>query len=295
MPKLAQQLYQAQTSYKGALTRPALWDAWHPNEGDIILCTPAKCGTTWTQTIITMLLYGTTDLPDRVSALSPWLDSALKDAKHITRSVGSPTGRRLIKTHTPADGFPIWNGVQLVAVYRHPLDVFLSIRSHVTNMKGVQNPDLCGPVPDALNYYLEGSFNADDIDRDYLSSFVHHYLHTINRPHQDDLILLHYANMVADPRHAVKELAVRLELDHDDVLIDAITNATHFNAMKAQASKFAPEGGNGVWHKDAAFFDSGGTLKWQRRISEKSVALFERRLRALLPKREHSNWVKFGT
>ncbi|WP_299740768.1 sulfotransferase domain-containing protein [uncultured Roseobacter sp.] len=294
MPKKARQFHKAEVEYRGTLTRPERWGAWQPNEGDIIICTPAKCGTTWTQAIVNMLLYGRAELPGRISALSPWLDSALGDADPGTPTPISPSGRRAIKTHTPSDGFPVWHGVHLVAVYRHPLDVFLSIRKHVMNMKGVDNPDLCGPVPEALTYYLNGAYDIENIDRDYLVTLVYHYLRTLNRPHQTNLILLHYSNMVADHRGTVARLARALEIDHDDALIDAVTKATDIGAMRADAGTFAPEGGKGFWHKDAAFFDIGGARKWQGQLSDEEVDQFEARLCELLPDAEHASWLKYG-
>ncbi len=41
----------------------------------------------------------------------------------------------MVKTHTPADGFPVWEGVTVISVYRHPLDVFFSMRKHIANTK----------------------------------------------------------------------------------------------------------------------------------------------------------------
>lgn len=294
MGKTAQQLHPAVLTYRGALTRPERWADWSPRQGDIIVCTPAKCGTTWTQTIIAMLLYGTTQLPDRLSALSPWLDSNLGDAERPAQVPPSPSGRRVVKTHTPADGFPVWDGVRVVAVYRHPLDVFLSIRKHVMNRKDGDNPDLCGPVESALTYYLGGGFDLADLDRDFLASIVGHYRHSVNRAGLNDLILLHYSDMIADHRGTVARLAHGLEITQDATLIDAVTQATGFAQMQSNAAQFAPEGGQGFWRSDAAFFDCGGTRKWQGQISEAQVTAFDAALARLMPEAEQSYWLKWG-
>lgn len=294
MPKKSRMLHPAEASYQGGLTRPEQWSGWQPNEGDIIVCTPAKCGTTWTQTMILMLLHQTVELPDRVSVLSPWLDSALGDAQSNADLPASPSGRRLIKTHTPADGFAVWEHVHLVAVYRHPLDVFLSIRNHVKNMKSVDNPDLCGPMAHALDYYLNGAFDNADCDRDHLSSITAHYLRTTNRRQVGNMTQLHYTNMIEDHRGTVEKLARQLEIEHDDALIDDVTEATAFSAMKSKAVNFAPEGGKGFWHKDAAFFDSGGTHKWEGLFSEAEIEKFETRLGELLADEDQRNWLQNG-
>ncbi|MFK7765268.1 MAG: sulfotransferase domain-containing protein [Roseobacter sp.] len=294
MPTSATLLYPALQEYRGRLTRPEKWADWTPNEGDVVVCTPAKSGTTWTQTMIAMLLYGTTELPDRLSALSPWLDSALGDADRVPNVPLSPSGRRVVKTHTPSDGFPIWKGVHVVAVYRHPLDVFLSIRKHVINMKDAEDPVLCGPLPTALESYLNGVFDPQASDKDSLSSVISHYSKTTQRPHQKGLVLLHYANMIADPVTTVRKLADDLSIEHDPTLIEAIVRATRIDTMRSKAKYYAPEGGKGFWTQDAAFFDGGGTRKWEGLLSGVEEARFLEVLHQLLPSTVEQQWLTIG-
>jgi len=295
MPRSAQQLHPALRAYSGHRTRPERWVDWRPHEGDIIVSTPAKCGTTWTQSILTMLLYGSVDLPDRVSALSPWVDSNLSDADHVSGVPFSPSGRRVIKTHTPADGFPIWKGVTVVAVYRHPLDVLLSVRKHLKNMKDVDGGEICGPIDTALSFYLDGAFDFQSNDSDKLATITTHYRHTLHRAHQKDLVLMHYADMISDHRGAVAHLARRLEIEADPALIDAITEATAIDAMRSDPIKFAPEGGKGFWHNDAGFFAKGGTNQWRDAFTDHQLARFEDRLAELVPDPQERAWIKFGS
>ncbi len=244
--------------------------------------------------MIAMLLYGTTELPDRLSALSPWIDSALEDADHVNAVPFSPSGRRVVKTHTPSDGFPIWGDVHVVAVYRHPLDVFLSIRKHVTNMKDADNPDLCGPLSSALEYYLNGVFAPEANDNDFLSTVVSHFRRTTRRLHQTDLVLLHYSSMIADPVGTLRALALRLSIDHTPDLIDAIAQATNIDVMRRKADQFAPEGGKGFWTEDAAFFDGGGTRRWEGLLTREDEARFEDVLAKQLPEEVDRKWLTAG-
>ena len=112
-------------SYRGFITDPDRWSSWRPRRGDVLVCSPPKCGTTWTQTIVAMLIHKETDLPEAVPVLSPWVDADLGiPADEVAAALERQTRRRVVKTHTPADGFPIWQDVSVIAVYRHPLDVF---------------------------------------------------------------------------------------------------------------------------------------------------------------------------
>jgi aryl sulfotransferase len=68
-------LAPASRIYREATIDPGRWTIWAPGKGDILVCTPSKCGTTWTQTILAMLVHGGQELPERISALSPWVDA----------------------------------------------------------------------------------------------------------------------------------------------------------------------------------------------------------------------------
>ena len=49
--------------YLSLIADNARWDGFSFREGDIIISTPPKCGTTWTQMICAMLIFQTPDLP----------------------------------------------------------------------------------------------------------------------------------------------------------------------------------------------------------------------------------------
>ena len=165
-------LAPAVRSYRGSTTDPLRWATWSPRKGDILVCTPPKCGTTWTQTMLAMLVNGSSDLPEKVPVLSPWVDADLGvSADEVAATLAAQKGRRVVKTHTPADGFPIWDGVTVIAVYRHPLDVFFSLRKHEAN-KSVVMPDhpMSLPVPDSIRRFINGPADPDDFDKDTLAS-----------------------------------------------------------------------------------------------------------------------------
>src|SRR5207249_1477157 len=45
--------------YRNIVIDNTRWDGFAFREGDIIISTPAKCGTTWTQTICALSIFGT--------------------------------------------------------------------------------------------------------------------------------------------------------------------------------------------------------------------------------------------
>ncbi len=198
----------------------------------------------------------------------------------------------MVKTHTPADGFPIWEGVTVIAVYRHPLDVFFSLRKHTANRT---NPDAddprLGPVSKAIRTYVS---DTDDFDHDNLATLTAHYTKTVLSGRLTDLKLFHYSDMVRDGRRTVQALATAAGIDADASLIDTVTKATAFGAMKAKAADYAPVAGTGFWKSDQNFFDSGSSKKWEGQLSEEELALYQGRLEELLPDAQSRDWLEGG-
>lgn len=283
-------------AYRGVLTRPERWATWVPRRGDILVCTPSKCGTTWTQTILAMLVNGGPDLPAKLPVLSPWVDADLGvPADEVAAALAAQTGRRVVKTHTPADGFPVWDGVTVIAVYRHPLDVFFSLRKHSANRRDTtaENP-MIWPVPKSFAFFVGGKFDPDAFNDDTLDAMTLHYTRTALSGRLPDLKLFHYAAMVRDGRRAVVCLARAAGIDADDRLIDRVTEATAFGAMKAKAADYAPVGGTGFWRDDRNFFDSASSRKWEGQLSAEELALYDRRLKDLIPDNMARAWLEDG-
>ena len=110
------------------------WEGFDLRPDDIIISTPPKCGTTWTQMITALLIFQTPDLPARLARLSPWLDMRTRARRDVVADLEAQTHRRFIKTHTPLDGIPLAEGVTYICVGRDPRDVGLSMGDHRTNL-----------------------------------------------------------------------------------------------------------------------------------------------------------------
>src|SRR3712207_9198797 len=85
----------------------ARWDHFPFREGDIVISTRSKSGTTWMQMICALLVFQTPELPAPLSQLSPWLDWLAVPQRQVYAELAAQRHRRFIKTHTPLDGVPI--------------------------------------------------------------------------------------------------------------------------------------------------------------------------------------------
>jgi len=223
-------------SYKGSLTNTDRWQQFQNNPGDVFVCTPPKCGTTWTITIVTMLAKGRTDVNPQ--ELVQWVDAEVVPINDVVNALAAQTGRRCIKTHTPFDGIPWYSDAAYIAVYRHPIDALFSLRKHMANAHDTpQDHPLLGTEDDSLKSFISRSAEPDDIDAGCLVGLLEHYKSYAATPRPDNLLLLHYSDMLADARGNIQRIAGHIGVDAEPALIDAIHEASSFGKMKSQDRK----------------------------------------------------------
>src|SRR4051812_44551059 len=120
--------------YRSLISDNARWDGFTFRPSDIVISTPPKCGTTWTQMLCALLVFDGPDFPAPLSQISPWLDQSLRPLDEVYARYEAQRHRRFIKTHTPLDGVPMPDDVTYVVVGRDPRDVMISMEHHWANM-----------------------------------------------------------------------------------------------------------------------------------------------------------------
>lgn len=285
-------LFPAVRAYKGSVSRPEHWSRFEPRRGDVIVCSPPKCGTTWMQTIVSMLLVGGPVLPERLSTLSPWLDGVFT-GDELLSSLNQRPGRRVVKTHTPVDGFPAWEGVTVIAIFRHPLDVFLSLRDHVANLRDEAEHPLGGELKAAFEHFLNGVFDPERVDERNLATLVQHFRAT-TAGHQPRLRRVHYADLIHNPTAILLSLEALLEVHLAPGTLEQLRAATTFEAMKMDAGRLAPMSGTAHWRDDAAFFSVGGFRSQAGALSSEQRAAYQARMETLVPDADERRWLENG-
>src|SRR5580704_17699451 len=61
--------------YRTLVSDNLRWRHFTSRPGDIFVCTPAKCGTTWEQTIVSSLLFADGRAPGPVTEIAPWIEA----------------------------------------------------------------------------------------------------------------------------------------------------------------------------------------------------------------------------
>src|SRR5262249_33563917 len=120
--------------YQTIFTDSARWDGFVFRPDDIVISTPAKCGTTWLQTICALEIFQRTTFYQPMDRISPWVDILVRPIDEVLADYESQTLRRFIKTHTPLDGLPFDDRVTYVCISRDPRDVAVSWDGHFSNL-----------------------------------------------------------------------------------------------------------------------------------------------------------------
>ncbi|HUL82192.1 MAG TPA: sulfotransferase domain-containing protein, partial [Gammaproteobacteria bacterium] len=99
---------------------------YRPSPGDVFVCTYPKCGTTWVQYIVYLLVHGGEPLPagGRMDAVFPHLEEV---GSAQVRALREP---RLIKTHLPFGRTPWHPAARYLYVVRNPFDCAVSFYHH---------------------------------------------------------------------------------------------------------------------------------------------------------------------
>src|SRR6267143_6116526 len=116
--------------YEASMYDSNRWDGFELRPGDIIISTPPKCGTTWTQMICALLIFQTPAFDRPLDLISPWFDMLTRPRADVVADLEAQTHRRFIKSHTPLDGLPAGEGVTYLCVGRDPRDAAVSMSHH---------------------------------------------------------------------------------------------------------------------------------------------------------------------
>src|SRR3954447_8297135 len=92
-------------TYTGPVADSRRWAGFEHRAGDIVISTPSKCGTTWTQMLVALLVFDGPEFPEQLGVVSPWLENDFTPVDEICQRLVAQQHRRFIKTHTPLDGF----------------------------------------------------------------------------------------------------------------------------------------------------------------------------------------------
>jgi len=262
-------------TYAGLIADSTRWHGFEARSDDIIITTPSKCGTTWTQMLVGNLVMGRADFGN-LSEVSLWYDACLRSREATAELAAVQSHRRFFKTHSPLDGMPLLPDATFLCVMRHPLDVALSrydhrdsqdhARTETIRMEADNSPwlpptrDRQPTEPDEfIRWWIDNDrphLGAGALGLADLCNQARTYWEARNEP---NVHLFHYSDLWDDLGAQLRRLAQVLNIDVDAARIEEIQEATTLDAMRGRADQMAPEAHLGIWKSTEAFFSHGGT------------------------------------
>jgi aryl sulfotransferase len=278
--------------YQSADEDSARWAGFEFREGDIVISTRSKSGTTWMQMICALLVFRTPDLPAPLGDLSPWLDWLVTPRDDVFARLAAQQHRRFIKTHTPLDGIPLDPRATYIVVARHPLDMAVSLYHQGENINRARMSELVGkpelatprPRPPVHEWLLRWIDNDADPreEMDSLPGVLWHLSDAWARRAEPNVVIVHYADLLADLEAQMRQLAGLLEITVPGPAWPALAQAATFEQMRAGAGEIL--GPPGVLKSTAAFFRRGTSGAGREQLTGAELAHYDARAATMAPR-----------
>jgi aryl sulfotransferase len=258
-----------------------IWNDFQFRDGDIVIATYAKSGTTWTQQIVAQLLFqGAEDV--NVAELSPWLDLRIPPKEVKLPAVEAQTHRRFLKTHLPVDALVFSPKAKYIYVGRDGRDVLWSMYNHHASANDLwyqavnDTPGRVGPPVERPPASIRQYFH-DWLDRDGhpFWPFWENVRSWWAVRHLPNVLLLHYADLKADLPGQIRLIADFLSIDIDEERWPAILEHCSFDYMKANAEKSVPLGGVIFEGGAKTFIHKGTNGRWRDVLTPEEVRKYE--------------------
>jgi hypothetical protein len=284
--------------YRSLVADSARWDGFEFRPGDVVISTPPKCGTTWTQMLCALLIFDGPDFPAPLDEISPWLDMCNRSLDDVRSVLAAQSHRRFIKTHTPLDGLPLRPDVTYLVVGRDPRDVAVSFEHHAANMdfdhflalrsEAVGDGDVADlpprtpPSEDPVERFRQFVNDETPGGPPNLFSVLHHLDTGWQRRRDRNVALFHYADFKADLTSELLRLADVLGIPCSPERARALVPEASLARMRERAGELAPAASQRNWKDVRGFFRSGGVGEWRQRVTDADLAAYEARVAALV-------------
>ncbi|MPY45029.1 sulfotransferase domain-containing protein [Streptomyces phyllanthi] len=233
------------------------WVSFPFRPGDIVICAPGKCGTTWVQMICALLVFQTPDLPAPLNQLSPWLDDPTGIRHEVFEWYAAQRNRRFIKTHSSLADVPALPQVTYIVVGRNPLDAAVS-SYHQQKRTDAASGSADRSLGDSARAWLLdwiAEEPASPTQPSPLGGILQRIADAWARRDEPNVVLTHYEDLSADLEGQMRLLAARLGITVAEELWPGLVKAATFGRMRAAADRIEPFAG--VLKDNASFFRRG--------------------------------------
>jgi aryl sulfotransferase len=275
------------------------WNWFKFRDGDVVVATFAKTGTTWTQQVVGHLILNGEE--GALFDVSPWVDFRAIPLELVLGTVEAQEHRRFLKTHLPVDALVFSPKAKYLYIARDGRDMLWSMYNHhagfteqayamMNTIIGRVGPPLEAPKVDVVQYFREW---LDGGGLPLGVSFWEHVQGWWNIRHLPNVKLLHFNNLKADLPGQMREIAKFLDIAIDEAKFPAMVEHCGLDYMRRTASQHSPildmafkEGGN-------TFFNKGTNGRWKDLLTADDLRRYDEAVRANLTP-DCAHWVETG-
>jgi aryl sulfotransferase len=289
------------TIYRSLAHDSTRWQGFEFRQGDIVITTPPKCGTTWVQMICGLLIFQRPSLPRPLDEISPWLDMLTRKRDDVIGQLAAQTHRRFIKSHTPLDGLPLDDRVTYICVGRDPRDAAVSMDHHRSNFHFEtffakrtevagredlaehleRDPPSTSPTQEGRFWQWVDSPVPAEHSTSSLVLTLRHFDEALRARERANVVVLHYADLKADLEGEMRRLARRLDIEVAEARWPTLVQAASFDAMRSRAAEIVPNAGEGLFKESERFFHSGTGGQWRAFFDQAAEQRYQARISAL--------------
>ncbi len=297
---------RAERDYLTWFTDSRRWEGYRPREDDIVIATAWKCGTTWTQQIVGLLVFGSPE-PRPVHDLSPWIDCRfLGSTDDVYALIEGQEHRRFLKSHLPFDGLPHYDQVKYIHVARDGRDLCMSAWNHHGALTPVSREMISACAADSLGPFPTCPDDPRQYWHDWLTrgvakgesdgfpdlSFFDLEATFWKARHRENLLLVHYNDLKADLDVEMRRIAAFLSIEHPESLWPSLVEAATFDAMKRNGAALMPRAAMAFEGGSDRFLFKGTNGRWRDVMTADDLALYDRVASRMTP--GLGRWVEQG-
>ena len=276
------------------------WRRYTPRSDDIVIATYPKCGTTWMQRIVGMLVFQTAE-PMPIMQISPWIDRRFpQPIEAVVAQIEAQKHRRFLKSHLPLDGLPFYDDVKYIHIARDGRDACMSFHHHCTsftdqmmgelNRSGLEDDAIGRPYPaiqvDPGQFFHqwvtkgEVSSHEDGSPNMSFLQFQKTWWEARNRP---NVLMVHYNDLQSDLSTEMRRIADFLAISVAPDLWPRVTAAASFGAMRRDGDALMSSTAAIFKNGSRSFFFKGANGRWRGVANKEDLALYEAKAAAMLP------------
>lgn len=272
------------------------WAGYRARDGDVVIGTAPKVGTTWMQRIVSLLIFQTGKVRSLVE-LSPWVDWRVAPVEAVLPMIEAQTHRRFLKTHLPLDALPLYDEVRYIHVARDGRDACMSFLNHFNSYQpealaaydaaGLADPTIgrAMPRPPATERAFFLYWLADggaDRQTFMASDFFHIERSYWAERDRANLLLVHFNDLKGDLAGEMRRIADFLSIEIADGVWPSLVEAATFDSMKRQGASVLAGMERGFKDGHQTFLHSGTNDRWRGYLTDADLALYRETIETAL-------------